>query len=291
VAEETLMGAVREGKVCIFGAGGPLAASAIPFLLDDYELLLTDVRSLDVVLKGDTHQQGAPLPPEVSAPHEWRVVDVFDYDQVRAAAEGADALINCTVVRRGVDPAFRVNVSGAYNIMKAAVECGVKRVIHTGPLHTTMRVGGDYRDAFAIPDDVPAISGSGLYAHTKVLAEEIVRVFAEMHFKETLSFLYSSFRYGDPPEDFDNEPRGVTPLAVSWEDAGAAFRDGLRAEALPSVYEVFHICAPLPLGKYSGEKAQKVLGWRPRHSLDYLYTRTGFDRESGTRPAGGKEPT
>lgn len=273
MAEEAVVSAVSSGKVCIFGAGGPLSASAVPFLQDDYELLLTDVRDIDEVLKGHPDQAGAPLPEHPQSPHAWRTVDVFDYDQVRAAAEGMDALINCTVVRRSNGPAFRVNVSGAYNVMRAAVECGVRRVIHTGPLHTMLGVEGDYRDAFGIPDDVPMVSGSRLYAHTKLLAEEIVRIFAETHELETVSFLYSAFRYGMPPEDFDGEPTGVMPLTVSWEDAGAAFRDALKTRALPSVYEAFHICAPLPLGKYSAGKAERVLGWDPQHSLDYLYTR------------------
>jgi nucleoside-diphosphate-sugar epimerase len=260
-------------KLCIFGAGGPLSAAAVPWLKDDYELLLTDVRELDEVLEGHPVQEGAPLPERPEPPHEWRVVDIFDYGQVRDAAVGMDALINCSVVRRDPKPAFQVNVCGAYNVMKAAVECGVKRVIHTGPQHTMAGFEGDYRDAYAIPDEMPMISGSGLYAHTKHLADEIVRIFAEEHKLETISFRYSSFRYGNPPDDFDGKPAGVTPLAVSWEDAGAAFRDGLRAESLPSFFEAFHICAPMPLGKYSGEKAQRMLGWRPQHTLDYLYTR------------------
>ena len=43
-----------------------------------------------------------------------------------------DSLINCTVLRDSLVPAFRVNLVGAYNVMKAAVECGIRRVIHTG---------------------------------------------------------------------------------------------------------------------------------------------------------------
>ena len=60
-------------------------------------------------------------------------------------------------------------------------------------------------------------------------------------------------------------------MTVSWEDAGQAFLCGLRAPDLPRPYEVFSITARLPHGKYSPDKAERLLGWRPRHNFERLH--------------------
>ena len=45
----------------------------------------------------------------------------------------------------------------------------------------------------------------------------------------------------------------------------------MRAESLPRSYEVFNILADLPHGIYSPGKAERLLGWRPRHNFEELY--------------------
>ena len=67
--------------------------------------------------------------------------------------------------------------------------------------------------------------------------------------------------------------RGLSPLTVSWEDAGYAMRRALEVPPLPSPFEVFLILADLPHGKYSNEKAKRLLGWQPRDTLEALWTR------------------
>jgi hypothetical protein len=42
---------------------------------------------------------------------------------------------------------------------------------------------------------------------------------------------------------------------------------------MPSPYEVFFICAPMPHGKYSPAKAERLLGWKAKHTLARLYRR------------------
>lgn len=82
------MASVNSGRVCIFGAGGPVAASAAQSLKNDYELRLTDLRDVKDILKGEPQSKGAPMPVVLESPHEWCCVDVTDYEQVRSAAEG-----------------------------------------------------------------------------------------------------------------------------------------------------------------------------------------------------------
>jgi nucleoside-diphosphate-sugar epimerase len=264
------MSAITSGKVCVFGAGGPVGAMVARALEKEYVLRLTDLRDVrELVEENKPQSKFAPLPQIPEAPHEWHCVDVSDYDQVRAAAEGMDALINVSVLRHNVVPAFQVNTIGAYNVMRAAVDCGIQRVIHTGPRHTRLGFEGDYWPDFDVPDEAPLHPGSDLYALTKLLGGEIVRVFAEQHDLEVLCFLFTSFRPGDGGDASDGS--GVHPLTIAWEDTGEPFRLGLKVDALPSCYEVFDMTVDLPHGKFGTSKAQRLLGWQPEFNFERLY--------------------
>ena len=180
-----------------------------------------------------------------------------------------DALINATVLRPDPVLAFHVNLIGAYNVMKAAVDCGITRIIHTGPRHTRLNHEGDYWYDFDISDDAPLHPGTDLYALTKYLGGNVVRVFAEAHKLEVVTFLYCGFNPGDGGDLEDGS--GIGPFFTSWEDTGEAFRYGLRATKLTKPYEVFDIVANLPHGKYSSTKAERLLGWKPKHNFKRLY--------------------
>jgi nucleoside-diphosphate-sugar epimerase len=268
------MAAVTRGSVAIFGAGGPVGAAAAQALRDQYTLRLTDLRPIaEIAAEGKPQSPGAPLPEVLPPPHECRVVDVTDYDQVLEAARGMDALINATVVRHQLVPAFHVNVIGAYHVAKAAVELGIRRILHTGPWHTYLGHNADYWWDFDVPEDAPLHPGGDLYALTKFLGGEVTRVFAERHGLEVLTFLFCDFVPADP--DAGGHRHRCPPFVVSWEDTGELFRYGLQAPAPPRPYEPFFITAPMPTGKFPPLKAKCLLGWEARHPLERLYRRTG----------------
>lgn len=260
---------VESGKVVIFGAGGPVGVVAAQALAPHYTLRLTDVRAPEEF--SQPQSPGAPLPRRLPSPHEWRKVDVTDYAQVLEAARGMDALINVSVVRPHLQAAFAVNLIGAYNVAKVAVELGIRRIIHTGPYHTHLDHNADYWWDFDVPDDVPLHPGSDLYAVSKYLGGEVTRLFAEQHGLEVITYLYCSFLPGDGGERADGA--GIGPFSTSWEDCGAAFLNGLRAPAPPNPYEVFFILANLPHGKFSPTKAKRLLSWEPKHNFERLWSR------------------
>jgi nucleoside-diphosphate-sugar epimerase len=262
-------GAAR--RVVIFGAGGPLAAVTATALAPDHQLRLTDVRPLaEIVAEGKPQSPGAPMPQVLGPPHEERVVDVTDADPVMEAARGMDAIINCTVVRPHPVLAFRVNTVGAYQVMRAAVAAGIRRVVHTGPQQITLPYPAGYAYDFGVPDDVPSRPGANLYILTKFLGQEICRIFAEAHDLEVPTLLFSSFVNPANPAP---EPLGAYPFSVSWEDAGQAMRQALRAPSFPRPFEVLHILGDLPHGKYRNEKAKHLLQWQPRDRLEAHWQR------------------
>lgn len=264
------MSAVLGGTVTILGAGGPVGAAAALRLQHEYVLRLTDLLAYDEIpIPKDANQ---PHPPRLAPPHSWRQTDITDYAQVLQAVQGADAAINTSVMRHDPRQAFGVNMIGAYNLAKAAAAAAVKRIIHTGPWHCFTGFEGDHQYTTDIPDETPMHAGTNLYALTKLLGSQVCRAFAETGSIEVLSFLFAGFRRGDGGTAADGS--GIGPMVISWEDTGEVIRCGLRAGQLPNPHEVFTMTARLPHGRYSCTKAERLLGWVPRHNFERLYTIT-----------------
>jgi nucleoside-diphosphate-sugar epimerase len=258
-------------RVVIFGAGGPLAAISAQALERDHVLRLCDRRPLaEIVAEGQPQSRGAPVPRLLGQPHEMREVDVTDYRQVLEATRGMDAVINMTVMRHDPVEAFRVNTLGAYNVIRAAVECKIRRVVQTGPQQVTNTMPGGYWPDVDLPSSVPARPGVALYFISKFLGQEIMRIFAQEHDLEVPTLVFGPFTN---PDDCEPDELGCYPFLVSWADAAEAVRGALRAPAFPHPFEVFHIVADLPHGRYRNDRTKELLHWQPRDSLDIHWRR------------------
>jgi nucleoside-diphosphate-sugar epimerase len=251
--------------VTVFGASGPLAAATAPLLASSYTLRLTDVLSPeDGAARIAERFPDAPRPTRLGPPHDFRPVDITDPAAVLDAAQDASALLNCTVVREHAPGAFRVNTMGAYNVLRAAVRQGIRRVVHTGPQILSPDHPTGYSADFDVPDEVPVRAGANVYFLSKYLALELCRTFAENHGLEVAALLFSTFVNPQQPGRMQGAPG---PATVSWTDAGLALRRALEVPALPSPFEAMRILGDLPGAKYSNQKARRILGWAPRDSL------------------------
>ncbi|MCZ6634697.1 MAG: NAD-dependent epimerase/dehydratase family protein, partial [bacterium] len=161
-------------KVLIVAGSSRLGPYAIASLEKEHELRVTDI-----------------VPVETS--HEFMEMDISSLDDVMRASEGVDAIVNCSVVRPDRQLAFDVNTRGCYNMMRAAVDHGIERVINTGP-HFTIAAGTYESLDYDIHPDVPPHPGTGLYALSKGLGQETCRVFTEHHDLHVLCLLFYNFR-------------------------------------------------------------------------------------------------
>lgn len=258
-------------RVTMFGAGGPLGAATAPHLMSAYTVRLTDARSLAEIRDANQPQSpGAPLPSPCTEPHESVICDVTDPVAVSDACEGADAIINLTVIRHDVPGSFKVNLEGAYYIMRAARAHGIRRSVHTGPALNLHDRPAGYGHEFAVPDDAPARTGVWQYTVAKYLGQEVVRLAAEAYGLESPTLVFCAFVNPDVAEP---APGGPHPMSISWDDAGRALRHTVDAPGYPAPYELMHITADLPHDRYSNAKAKALLGWSPRDNLVNLYAR------------------
>ena len=210
----------------------------------------------------------------------WEKLDVADITSVRKIASQVDMLVNLSVNRRDHAEAFKVNTLGTWNALTAAVECGHRRFIFTGP-HFSV-VGSGYEDAdFEITETVPPHPGIELYALTKGLGLEICKVFARTQPIQVLAALFYNLPGGSACNNADTPPQGITPFAVTFPDAARAIKRcvEVRSAELPpedGAISVFFISAPLPHGKFSSRKARKYLGWSAVDSMRFYFSRASL---------------
>ena len=181
--------------------------------------------------KVDRNRAGRRCRACSTPPHEVRAVDVTDYSQVLEATRGMDAVINMTVMRHDPVEAFRVNTLGAYNVIRAAVECGIRGVVQTGPQQVTNTMPGGYWSDIDLPSNVPPRPGVALYFISKFLGQEIVRDLrpgARPGGRRRCCSGHSRTPTTARPDEL-----GCYPFLVSWADAAEAVRGALARAGIP----------------------------------------------------------
>ena len=234
-------------KVLLLGASGLIAPYLLPGLEPYYDVRLADVKP---------HPEGKPV----------TTVDIASYEQVLEAARGMDAIINSTVVRNDPVQSFHVNTRGAWHVMKAAAEHGIKKVIHTGP----QLVIQDYGHEFDIVD-VPPTAGTGYYTLTKLLSMEICQIYARTYGIQTICFVFAGLG-PKPTEKVTGED--FPPFAIVWEDLQHACRLALEIDSVPDDFQSFNMLSYLSHGKYRMDKARRILGFELQGDWEAYYKRT-----------------
>jgi nucleoside-diphosphate-sugar epimerase len=233
-------------NILVLGACGNVGPYLTPGLEPYYHVHLADVKP---------HPLGKPV----------LSVDVTSYEQVSAAMQGMDAAINLTVLRDDPRLSFAVNTLGAYHLMRAAAEHGVKKVIHTAAQSARYWYDCDFDI-----DDVPEMPGTGYYMITKYLSMEICRIYARAYGIQTICFLFNGL---GPKPTAPVAAQDFPPFTVVWEDLQHACRLALEIESVPDHFQYFNLLSYTGHGKYRIDKARRVLGYAPQERLEDYFKR------------------
>ncbi len=180
-----------------------------------------------------------------------RRVDVTDLAAVRRAVAGHDSVVHLAALpgpRAGPpEDIFRINAIGTWNVVQAACEAGVRRLV----LCSSEYVAGASGPAGLIPEYLPIdenhpLRPSEAYAASKEAAEAIGRMAARRGDLEVVTLRPTLILF---PEDRDRlaaKGRDIDDpdlwSYVAAEDAAQAVRLALAAEV--DGYGVFFISAP-----------------------------------------------
>ena len=101
-------------RVLILGANGMMGPWVSKLFKEDHEIIETDLVKIDSNIN-------------------FYKIDISNLKEVLEISQNVDAIINLSVYRNSRDLAFNVNTLGTYNMMKAAEEHKISRIINTGP--------------------------------------------------------------------------------------------------------------------------------------------------------------
>jgi nucleoside-diphosphate-sugar epimerase len=161
--------------VLVTGASGRVGSAIRTHLADDYELTGLDVD---------------PGPDDDAV-----VADITDYDEIRPAFDGQDAVVHLAgepSPSAAWERVHRLNLLGTYNVLEAARDAGVSQVVFASTNHV---VGGypDFHEGGLEPghdlsvDHTDPVRPDSYYAVTKLFGETLGRYYVE---------------YMDAPEQF-----------------------------------------------------------------------------------------
>ena len=233
-------------KILVLGASGEIGPEITPGLS-----VHCDLRLSDIATKND---QGEVLG-----------VDITSYDEVLSACQGVDAILNLCVIRNDPTLSFDVNTIGVYNIMEAALACGITRVVHTGP-----QSDRQWFDHHFDVDSAPVMGGSGYYCLTKYLGMEISQMYSHAYGIDSIWFLFNGL---GPKPSAAAVGRSYPVFTIVYEDLVHAIRLALEVEEIPGHYQHFNLLSYLGHGKFSIDKARRLLGFEPLEKLEGYFTR------------------
>jgi nucleoside-diphosphate-sugar epimerase len=144
--------------------------------------------------------------------------DLANLDAAQRAAAGADFVLHQAAIpsvpRSVKDPiaSNRANIDGTLNMLVAARDAGVKRLVFAGS-------SSEYGDTPTLPkhEGMPTNPLSP-YALQKVVGEEYLRMFTSLYGLETVSIRY--FNVFGPRQDPGSPYSGVISLFIKWLIAG-----------------------------------------------------------------------
>ena len=176
---------------------------------------------------------------EVRGAIDFHQVDIRDYEALRNAMEGVEIVFHEAAipsVPRSIDepvPSHEVNINGTFNVLQAAKDAGVRRVIYAA----SSSAYGDTEELPKVETMTPRPKSP--YAAQKLLGEHYMSVWASCFALETVSLRY--FNVYGPRQDPSSAYSGVLSLfmtAILERRAPTIFGDGEQSRDFTFVEDV-----------------------------------------------------
>lgn len=214
---------------------------------------------------------------------------ITDLEVVREAVDGCDYVYHqaalASVPRSVEDPidSTQVNVMGTLNVLVAARDAGVKRLIYAAS-------SSAYGDSEVLPKvETMREAPKSPYAVAKLSSEQLVSVFYSVYGMETLAIRY--FNVFGPRQDPASAYAAVIPIFIDALLEGRAptiHGDGEQSRDFTYVENVVHAnLLALTVPRLGGEMVNVALG--DRISLNELYARLAGFVGSEIQPEYGPE--
>lgn len=205
--------------------------------------------------------------------HESVVGDIRSYESILSAMEGVEGMVHLAMASGGAQgkitsaDMFDVNVKGTYNVMEAARQHRVRRIVHMSSGAVVTGYGRDTYIHATIPHRF-----AGLYALTKSLEERICENYADAYGMAIVILrpwgVVDSRANRSKHEDRLTSKSSYFGLVCRY-DLGRACALALENEAIR--FDVFHIMPTLEARKmFDYARVEHVLGLKDACDFEYL---------------------
>jgi nucleoside-diphosphate-sugar epimerase len=176
---------------------------------------------------------------EISGAVDFHRTDIREYDPLRKAMEGIDIVFHEAAipsVPRSINepvPSHEINIDGTFNVLRAAKDAGVRRVIYAA----SSSAYGDTEELPKLETMLPCPKSP--YAAQKLLGEHYMSIWASCFALETVSLRY--FNVYGPRQDPASPYSGVLSLfitAILDRKAPTIFGDGEQSRDFTFVEDV-----------------------------------------------------
>jgi uronate dehydrogenase len=245
-------------KVLVTGAAGVVG----PHVARELAASGHDLRLLD-------------LKPMQDLPGQHVQGDISEWDTVRRAVEGMDAVVNLAAyIPRGAPRDFpphlhwendiRVDVLGTDFLLHAALQEGVKRFVHVSTNSVFDKIYPAEGEQLA--EDAQPLP-VGHYGMCKFLAEELCRLFAHAH---GLSCVVLRLNTVTTSEEWarvkGQDPHHMTAMRVHASDVARAVRLALEKEQVR--WGIFRVSGDNPDRRWPMDYTRQVLGFEPEYGFE-----------------------
>ena len=185
--------------------------------------------------------------------------DIIDQGLVRSAVAGCDAVVHLAAQPDDADFDILLgpNVIGLYNVMNAAREAGIRRVV----LASSIQVVGRWREQPTFPIPVTTTDPQNHYALTKAWAETTGRMYAR-RFGMSIVAVRLGWMVRNPVEAGHMQRSQRYDVYLSRSDVGHLF--SLAVEVEPIEFEVVYALSVEGAKWFDMEPARRILGFEPR---------------------------
>jgi UDP-glucose 4-epimerase len=218
-------------KYVVTGGAGFIGSAIVRGLLREGA---RHVVVLDNFLTG--HQENLD---EVRSAIDLQHADIRNYEEIAPILKGADVIFHEAAipsVPRSIDdpvPSHEVNIDGTFNVLRAAAEGGVRRVVYAAS-------SSAYGDTAVLPKvESMTPRPKSPYALQKLVGEYYAQIFASTFGIETVSLRY--FNVFGPRQDPSSQYSGVLSLfikAVVERRSPTIFGDGEQSRDFTYVDDV-----------------------------------------------------
>ncbi|MDN6301584.1 MAG: NAD(P)-dependent oxidoreductase [Brachybacterium sp.] len=233
-------------RVLITGAAGGVGSHLAEPLAARYDLVLHD-RSQDLA------------PPAVGL----RTAELGVYDEVRALMDGIDTVVHMAGAaspESSWDAVLEANLIGTRNVLEAARDAGVRRVVLASSNHA-MGMYDRYEQWPVYPDQLPR--ADSLYGVSKIFGEAIGRFYHDQYGLDVINLRIGWFTV-DPLAAQEDILRAMW---LSPADCTEVVRCAIEAEV---TFGLYYAISDNPNRRWALTNTQLELGYRPQDSWTRL---------------------